>query len=85
VFDAVFLDLPSLHALRPHWVNADLHGRALFRLLPTQLADVLADIELSANMRISTRLQRLTIARAIYQIVLQDPAATPMQISAWDS
>ncbi len=85
VFDAVFLDLPSLHALRPHWVQADLHGRAIFRLLPSQLADVLADIELSSGLRISTRNQRLTIARTIYQLIANDPFASPAQISAWDT
>ena len=85
VFDAVFLDLPSLQAFRPHWVNADLHGRAVFRLTPVQLADVLADIESLSGLRIATRLQRLAIARGIFQLVSKDPAASPTQISMWDT
>jgi hypothetical protein len=45
---------------------------------------VLADIELSSGLRISTRLQRLTLARAIYNLLALDPTAAPDQLSFWD-
>ena len=84
IFEAVFIDLPSLSWLRPHWIAADLNGRNILRLQPTQLADVLVDLEQVANIRITSRFQRLNIARAIYILLAADASTSSLIVAAWD-
>ena len=84
IFDIVFTDMPSLAWLRPAWVDHDLNGRLLFRLQPPHLADVLVDLELASSRYITSRHQKLNIARAIYTLILADDTSLPSDIAAWD-
>jgi hypothetical protein len=83
-FDIVFTDLPSLAWLRPAWIEHDLNGRLLYRLQPPHLADVLVDLELASQRYITSRHQKLNIARAIYSLILADETSLPNDIAAWD-
>jgi hypothetical protein len=83
-FDLVFIDLPSLAWLRPAWLEHDLNGRLLYRLQPPHLADVLVDLELASQRYITSRNQKLNIARAIYTLILADDTSQSSNIAAWD-
>jgi hypothetical protein len=84
IFDIVFTDLPSLAWLKPAWINHDLNGRLLYRLHPPHLADVLVDLELASSRYITSRHQKLNIARAIYSLISADDTSLPSDIAAWD-
>lgn len=84
IFDIVFTDLPSLAWLRPAWIDHDLNGRLLYRLQPPHLADVLVDLELASQRYITSRHQKLNIARAIYSLLVADDTSQPNDIAAWD-
>ena len=84
IFEAIFVDLPSLSWLRPHWIAADLNGRNILRLKPTELADVLVDLEQAANMHIASRFQRRNIARAIYILLASDATTPSTTVASWD-
>ena len=85
IFDAIFTDLPSLDWLRPAWNDHDLNGRAILHMQPPHLADVLVDLELSSSRYISSRHQKLSIARAIYRLMAADQRSSPNNVAAWDS
>ena len=84
IFEAVFIDLPALSWLRQHWIAADLNGRNILRLPATNLADVLVDLETAAAQRITSRFQRLSIARAIYTLLASDTTTPSETIASWD-